>query len=254
MTLRGNVIMQKANPNNNSQVIAIYNDAKLPNLTMNVHACYNTFIGNGGNAALVHVSNADGTTMNAEISDNIISGTGRPFLVEDTATGTVTGMNNWLASNATVGPLSGSVQSASPGFRNVNEQDYRLATNSVCIGAASASSYGLPGREYWLNEVTNRQWRIRNAARDIGAFESTSTGEAVGPYSPEPRPRIGITPSGANVTIAWPLFARDFRLEQSDLDTLTDWSNAPFLPETNATGFAVSLIPSATGMGFRLRK
>src|SRR5882762_5085175 len=199
MTLRGNVIVQKSNPLNNSQIVAIYNDGGQTNLTMTGRAIYNTFVGVNTNSAFVHVSNADGTRMNAEISDNIISGTTRPFLIENTATGTVYGMNNWLKTNATVGPLIASVQSASPGFRNAAAQDYTLTNNRVCIGAGNAAVSGPPGREYFLNEATNRQWRIRAAARDIGAFESATTKGPVGPYSVEPRPQLDITPSGVSL-------------------------------------------------------
>src|SRR5437899_8239616 len=135
---------------------------------------YKTFVGVNTNSALVHVSNADGAQMNAEISDNIIYGTKTPVLVEDTNAATVTGVNNWIQANAGAGPLSGSVQSSSPGFRNAAAKDYTLTNGSVCIGAANASVFGLPGREYFQNEITNRLWRIRAAAQDIGAFESTS--------------------------------------------------------------------------------
>src|SRR5208282_500554 len=253
MTLRGNVIVQKNSPLNNSQVIAIYNDAGLPNLTLNVRALYNTFVGNGGSAAFVHVSNADQTQMNAELSDNIISGTTRPFLIEDTNTGFVTGMNNWLKTGATVGPLTGSVQSASPGFRNATAEDYTLTNNSLCIGAASAAVFGLPGKEYYLNETTNREWRIRNAARDIGAFESTTTNNPIGPYDAAPRPQLNITPSTGSVTVSWPLFAQDFLLEQSGA-SLAFWSNAPCVLVTNATGIAATVPTTTSNTLFRLRK
>jgi len=253
MTLRGNVIVQKNSPLNNSQVIATYNDAGLANLTLNVRALYNTFVGNGGSAAFVHVSNADQTQMNAELSDNIISGTTRPFLIEDTNTGFVTGMNNWLKTGSTVGPLTGSVQSASPGFRNAAAEDYTLTNNSLCIGAASAAVFGLPGKEYYLNETTDREWRIRNAARDIGAFESTSTNNPIGPYDATPRPVLNVTPSMGSVMMSWPLFAQDYVLEQSGA-LLTTWSNAPCVLVTNATGIAATA-PMTTGSTFfRLRK
>jgi hypothetical protein len=254
LTLRGNVIVQKSSPLNNSQVIAIYNDGGLANLTLNVRALYNTFVGNGGSAAFVHVSNADGTQMNAEISDNIISGTTRPALVEDSVHGTVTGVNNWLKTNAIAGTLTGSVQSAAPGFRNAGVNDYAPAPNSVCIGAASASVYGLPGKEYYLNEATNRLWRVRGGAADLGALESTSTNSPVGPYDPAPLPRLNIAPSGANAVVSWPLFAADFQLDQSDLANPISWSQTPYGTVTNATNIAVS-VPAGTGRSFlRLRR
>ena len=252
MTLRGNVFVQKTSPLNNSQVIAMYNDGGLANLTLNVRAIFNTFVGNGGSAAFVHVSNADHTAMNAEISDNIISGTTRPVLIDYASTGFVTGRNNWLKTNATVGALTGSVQSASPGFRNAAAQDYTLTNGSACIGQASAAVFGLPGKEYWLNEITNREWRIRAAARDIGAFESTSTNAPVGPYSAEPRPVLSATVESGAVTTAWPLFAQDYQLQQTALGPWA-WSDAAFSSATNATG-VLATVPIEAGGLFRLRK
>jgi len=253
MTLRGNVIVQKANPNNNSQIIALYNDGGAANLTLTVRALYNTFVGNGGNAAFVHIANADGTTMNAEIANNIIYGTGRPFLIDDSSTGSVTGRNNWLRTNATVGPLIGSVQSAAPGFRNAAARDYTLTNTSACINAASPEVFGPPGREYFLNELTNRRWRVRDAARDLGAFEHTTTNSPVGPYSPEPRPRLRITPATGSVLLSWPLFAQSFQLEQTGLVAASTWSNSPVVPTTNVTGLQVNLAARAEGYWFRLR-
>ena len=259
MTLRGNVIVQKAKPNNNSQIVALYNDGGLPNLTLNVRASYNTFIGNGGNAAFIHAANTDGTPMNAEISNNIIFGTGRPALIDNTNAATVTGLNNWIRTNAVVGtPTSGnltdSIRSAAPGFRDAAAQDYTLAPNSICIGTASATVFGLPGREYFFNEVTNRQWRIREAVRDVGAFESTTTNNPVGPYAPEPRPRLSIAPATGNVTVSWPLFAQEYRLEQSGLSSPPAWTNGISATNTNATGITAN-VPMIVGNGlFRLRK
>jgi hypothetical protein len=253
MTLRGNVIVQSASPLNNSQEIAMYNDAGLANLTLNVRALFNTFVGNGASTAFVHVSNADHTQMNAEISDNIISGTTRPYLIEYATTGIVTGQNNWLKTGVAVGSLVGSVQSANPGFRNAAAQDYTLTNGSVCIGAASASIYGLPGKEYWLNEATNCQWRIRAAARDIGAFETTSTNNPVGPYNLEPQPALSISPGIGNATVGWPLFAQNFQLQQSPLVTSFAWSNTALTLTTNATGVLATL-PIGVNSLFRLKK
>jgi hypothetical protein len=254
MTLRGNIIVQKTSPLNNSQVIAIYNDAGLSGLTLNLRALYNTFAGNGGAAAFVHVSNADHTPMNAELSDNIISGTTLPFLIEDTGNGIVTGVNNWMKTGTTTGPLTGSVLSTAPGFNNVAAEDYQLTNGSACIGAASAAVFGLPGREYYLNETTSRQYRIRDAARDLGAFESTNTNSPIGPYNAEPRPQISVSLANSTVLFFWPLFAQDFVLEQSPVGTTPIiWSNASCTPTTNADGIVATLpINSSSGL-FRLR-
>ncbi|HYG24302.1 MAG TPA: hypothetical protein VEH04_16100 [Verrucomicrobiae bacterium] len=253
MTLRGNVIVQKANPLNNSQVVAVYNDAELPNLTLNVHAFYNTFVGNGGNASFIHLANGDGTAMNAEISNNIISGTGRPFLNDNPAAGTVRGQNNWLRPNATIGPLTGSVQSSAPGFRDASNQDFRLAEDSVCIGAANPDVLSPPGREYFLNEVTNRMWRIRAAARDMGAFESTSNGPVFGPNDPEPRPALSVSFTNGAAQVSWPLFAQDYQVQESLLLEGAAWQNASGTVTTNAEGVTMTVALTNAGF-FRLRR
>jgi hypothetical protein len=254
ITVRGNVFVQAAAPDNHSQVFVLYNDTGLTNLTMSARVLYNTFVGNGGTAAFVHLSNADGTQMTAEESDNIISGTTRPYLIEDTAAGAITGLNNWLQTNATAGTLTGSVRSPTPGFRNAGLQDYTLAPGSACIGAANFSVYGLPGNEYYLNEETNRMWRIRTAARDIGAFESTSTNAPVGPYDPIPRPSLSVRTAGGTVTLGWPLFASDFQLQQSTTALPFNWVTSGFPLSTNAA--QVTATPAVVGNAqlFRLRK
>jgi hypothetical protein len=192
--------------------------------------------------------------MSAEIFNNIIYGTKTPNLVEDAVNRTVMGGNNWLQTNATPGPLTNSIQSASPGFRNAAAKDYTLAAGSSCIGAATAAVYGLPGKEYYQNEITNSQWRIRGAARDLGAFESTSTNSPVGPYDPAPRPRLNIKPSGTNALLSWPLFAQDFTLDQSALLSATGWTAAPYSYSTNATAISLSAPAISAKSFFRLRK
>ena len=255
LTLRGNVIVQNSAPQNHSQVVAIFNDGGLTNLTLNVQAVYNTFVGNGGAAALVHVSNADGTRMTAGLYDNIISGTTLPALIEDTNTGAVLGSNNWLPTGASTNLLTGTVLSAAPGFRNAAGEDYTLTNKSPCIGAASAAEFGLPGKEYYQNETNRCHWRIRNAARDLGAFENTSTNEPVGPYDAYPQPRLSPASAGGggSATLSWPLFAQDFVLQQTAPSTPPlVWSNATPPLTTNAAGVTAAMPLVASGGLFRL--
>ena len=234
MTLRGNVFVQAAAPDNHSQVFVLFNDVGLTNLTLSARVLYNTFVGNGGSAAFVHLANTTNTVMNAEESNNLVYGTTQPMLIDNTSFGVVTGVNNWLPNGATTGSLTASVKSVMPGFRNVSSQDYTLGPGSVCIGTANASVYGLPGKEYYQNEITNREWRIRAAARDIGAFENTTTSTPVGPYDPYPRPRMTISHSGPNVIFAWPLYAADFQLWEANTLPVVGWLPIAGVMTTNA--------------------
>lgn len=252
MLLRGNVIVENPLPGNHSQVVALYNDASLTNLTLSLCMLYNTFLGVNTNSALVHVSNADGTHMRAEMSDNIIYGTKTAVLIEDTNAAVVTGFNNWVQNNAAVGPLAGSITSASPGFHNSAVEDYTLVPGSACIGAAGLV-YGLPGKEYFQNETNNRSWRIRAAARDLGALESSSTGSAVGAYSLSPLPALSLSLVAGKPALAWPLFAQDFVLATSALTSPWQW--VPTVSAvTNLTGMALTEPASVGSRLFRLQR
>jgi hypothetical protein len=186
MTLRGNVIVQGDDQANGSQVVAVFNDAGVSDLTLDVRLLYNTFVGNGGRAALVHLSNEDGTRMNAVLENNIIFGTDRPTIVDDTAAGTLTGTNNWLMTGADDTGLADSVFGDDPGFSDLATLDFSLGAGSSAIGAALSTVADLPDREYFRNEVEARMYRVRSSASDIGAFESTTTGDGTGPNGPMP--------------------------------------------------------------------
>jgi hypothetical protein len=194
--------------------------------------------------------------MNTQISDNIISGTTAPYYIEDASNGSASGVNNWLPTKATVGALLNTVQSASPGFVNTNTavEDYHLAAGSVCIGAADTQVYGLPGREYFYNETTNLMWRPRAAARDIGAFESTSPDDAVGPYDAMPQPSMSITANASDLSISWPLFAQDFQIDQSSLAEPPMWTPASLTLTTNAANVAAIIPIGSTRRFYRLRQ
>src|SRR5262249_54913507 len=144
-----------------------------------------TFIGDGTHPAFVHLSNADGTTMSAQVDDNVIFGTSAPILIEDAAHGTVTGKNNWMQTGASAGALTGTVFGSDPGFVSAASEDFPLAAGSAAIGAAStAGVQDLPATEYWKDETTTRMQRARATTKDIGAFESTTTSVPQGPYGP----------------------------------------------------------------------
>jgi hypothetical protein len=183
IVLRGNVFLEGTTQNNDGQIFVLYNDTKAAGLTMSAHVLYNTVVGDGNHSAFVHLSNADGTTMVAQVDDNVISGTTQPTLVVDPTHGTVTGKNNWIAMGVPPGPLTASVQTADPGFVDPASEDYHLKQGSAGIGGASSTGVqDLPDKEYWQDEKVTRMYRARATVADIGAFESTTTSTPVGPY------------------------------------------------------------------------
>ena len=186
IVLRGNVFLEGTTQSNKGQMFVLYNDTQASGLTLSAHVLFNTFIGDGTHPAFVHLSNADGTPMSAEVDDNVIAGTSQPVLVEDATHGTVTGKNNWLQTGATAGTLTGSVFGTDPGFVSAATEGFHLAPGSGAIGAASiAGVMDLPTTEYWQDEKVTRLQRARATTKDIGAFESTTSSTPQGPYGPE---------------------------------------------------------------------
>jgi len=183
MLLRGNVLLQNAQPGNNAQVMAVYNDGEVAGLSFSIRLVNNTFVGNGGHAALVHLSNADGTAMSAELVNNIVSGTSVATLVEDADTASVSGTNNWVATGASVDGLDASITGADPGFADESAKDFTLAPGSQAIGKAAVAA-DLPQSEYYRDEQMARLSRQRTTAIDLGAFESTTHSAPSGPYGP----------------------------------------------------------------------
>jgi hypothetical protein len=191
MVLRGNVIV-RGTPLNDGQVFVMHNDQGDPNKEYYLLMVNNTIIGNGDTAALVHFSN-ENPTMNvmqsAVINNNVIYNLNRIFRVDNQAQSnwSANGSNNWL-SNGTLDTdgLQGSVTGTDPGFTNQSTGDYVPSAGSPLIGAANDALADLPDREY----VRDLQWRVRDSVFDIGAFESTSTGDAgsgdAGLGDPEP--------------------------------------------------------------------
>lgn len=180
MTLRGNLILQ-GNPQNTGQIIAVFNDNGISGVTMNLSMLWNTVVVSTQNAHVVHLSNADGTQMSAVVSNNLISGGAIPILIETMNKATSSGSNNWLPTGTPVGALTGTVFGTNP-FKNAAMKDFTLAMGSNAIGAANMAVMGAPDREYFQNETVARMYRARLSVKDIGAFESTTTGQGIGPY------------------------------------------------------------------------
>jgi hypothetical protein len=183
MTFRGNVINQGTTQANDSQILALYNDeASGSPVSFHITMLYNTLFGGGGDAALVHLADGDGTVMSAELDDNLAYGTSVATLIDLTSAATVSGSNNWLQTGTATHGLTGSVFGTDPGFNNAASDDFVPLATSPCVGAANDAVAGLPVDEYYENEVVTRMYRVRASAKDIGAFEHDTTGPGIGPY------------------------------------------------------------------------
>ncbi len=180
MLFRGNVIVQ-GNPDNHGQIIALFNDGGATGLTLAITVVNNTVIAANPQAALVHLSNKDQTTMTAEIDDNVLVGSLTPYFIDDDAHGTASGTNNWLKTGSDPIKLTGSIFGSDPGL----DMTYRPTSQSGVVGRAAKTMFG-PDREYFFDEKNNRKYRLRATVKDVGAFESTTGGDGTGPYDPPP--------------------------------------------------------------------
>jgi hypothetical protein len=82
---------------------------------------------------------------------------------------------------ASAAGLSASSAGADPGFTNAEGKNFTLAAGSGAMGKA-ATAPDQPDSEYYRDEQVARRSRTRASAKDLGAFESTTTSVPTGPY------------------------------------------------------------------------
>ncbi len=187
MLLRGNVFL-RGTPANDGQVFVMYNDQHDLGVSFHLTMVNNTIIGNDDNAALVHFGNEDpslNAMQTAVLNNNAIYSLQRIFRVDDDTLSnwSASGTNNWLSEDTIdTDGLVGSVVGDDPGFTDLLGRDFVPAGGSPLIGAADSSLNDLPDKEYYLDEDTAMRFRWRTAVNDIGAFESTTLGDPVGPH------------------------------------------------------------------------
>ncbi|MBN2494137.1 MAG: hypothetical protein JXR96_06070 [Deltaproteobacteria bacterium] len=198
LVLRGNVI-ERGTPANDGQVFALYNDQGASGKRFHLSMIANTILGNGDNAALVHICNDDpvlNELQEAVLENNAIVDLRRIFRVDEPGLSNwqTGGTRNWLSQGtADTGGLEGSVLGADPGFADPAGGDYRPASGSALIQAAAGSTRAdPPDREY----CAHLQYRWRAGAADIGAFESTTVGDPIGAYGDDPEPDGGTQTDG----------------------------------------------------------
>ena len=183
MTMVGNVFNQGSTQANDGQVWAVYNDeASGSPVTFRITMNYNTLVGAGGHAAMLHLSNADATEMDSIFANNVVSGTSVATLIEDSSHAALIGGTNWMQTGTPVGSLTGTVFGSSPGFSNAASLDFVPTAASACVGAANDTVSPVPLQEYYENETVTREYRQRATAKDIGAFEHDTSGAGIGPY------------------------------------------------------------------------
>jgi len=184
LLLRGNVFIV-GSPRNDRQIFVLLNDQRTANIGFHLSMVNNTVVGSGNTAALVHLVNAEPSlnrtqsvilTNNALIRVAQVIWVDRPSLRNWSAKGT----NNWVNTGTTgTEGLAKTVAGTGPGLRKLAAYDLVPVAPSSLIGAAAEGLPDRPFREYYRDETLTMRWRYRSAARDIGAFESTTSGPGV---------------------------------------------------------------------------
>jgi hypothetical protein len=183
LVMRGNVIVQSKAPTNKSKILTMYNDTGTPGVSMEVNLAWNTIIGQNLGSVVVQHANADLVSTKSVLSNNVIVGITKAFEIVTAAKATTSGSNNWFPTGATaLGALTGTLFGASAGL----DADFRPTTGSALLGKADPAVTPLPVAEYFRNESIKDLFRTRTSAKDLGAFESTTTGAGIGPYGTPP--------------------------------------------------------------------
>lgn len=184
LLLRGNVFIQ-GNPNNDRQIFAIVNDQKAINAAFHLRMINNTLVGNGGDTAVVHLVNADkflNRSQTVFLANNAFIGIAKVLSVDRAKleNWAAQGTGNWFSLGTHgMDAFENSVAGVAPGVRNLAANDLVPVAPSGLIGAATGVLPDLPDRELYFEMGSTLHWRPRRTVQDIGAFESTTTGEVM---------------------------------------------------------------------------
>ncbi|MBN2528941.1 MAG: hypothetical protein JXR76_21310 [Deltaproteobacteria bacterium] len=194
MTLMGNVIIQ-GTPQNQSQIIALYDDEETGVTEMNISLFYNTIIGTQRNPGQTHTLlnlRNDSIDTHATLYNNIIYNVGQVATVADSGLSnwSVTGAVNWLGNGTENMGLSEVISGDAPGFVDEAALNFTLVEAAAARNEANASLCEAPLREYYLNESTINAYRERSSAADLGAFEFGTNGAGIDAYGATPLPTL----------------------------------------------------------------
>lgn len=122
---------------------------------------------------LFRISDAGTGTVEAYNNTLYATAAGNTVTVlQTTGSGKVTLRYDWLKPGWIAGgavTASNLIQTASAGFINESQQDYHLASGSVCDN--SAGVYSVAGNPVDQEYVKPQSWEVRTSVSDIGAFE-----------------------------------------------------------------------------------
>lgn len=170
LTLLGNLIIEGQSPENDAQVLTMYNDYRWPRTTMRINMFHNTFIGNGKNEALVHLTDSGIDAQDVCLYNNIFWGNHIPIRADIAGGIKVDARNNWWPVghdySGSQAYMSASVIGETPGFVSPSTGDYRLLVSSPCRGKADAKLGMQPEFEFFLDTGAIR----RHDSSSLGAF------------------------------------------------------------------------------------
>lgn len=175
LTMIGNLIVQKTAPANDGQVFVTYRDGSGTNtIDMRINMYYNTFVGIGDNAALIHFTNSGIRQQSAYLYNNIFYGNHRPFRIDVSSGFHAEARNNWWPSgfdySAHQQYMSNSVFGSDPGFIDAAADQYSLAAGADARFKADRGIGAVAGFEPVIvgGALT---YNYRSTADDLGAYE-----------------------------------------------------------------------------------
>ena len=190
MTFLGNIFVDKEPSGNSGQVFVMYNDADYPNTRMRMNFYYNTYIGFNQNAGLIHFTNNSGHELEFQevyFYNNLIYDNQIPIIVDEllaTEGYYFESKNNWWSGTIDdysqfTDYLDSSYFGLDPSFKDYDNNNFSLNLDSELIGIANPALGEIPEFEYYFENNVHMKFRNRDS-NDIGAFESTTSGQIYG--------------------------------------------------------------------------
>jgi hypothetical protein len=177
LTYSGCVIKESADQINDTKAFTLYNSPARTGVYMKLNLFYNTFIGNDNNGSILRFTESGLAGHEVNMYNNIFYNKHDPvrFDGESEQTAVVQLNNNWWPEGYDYSEdssyMNNSIFGTDPGFQDAANHNYRITVSAQVKDGANENLCAAPPYEFELELMRQGQYKVRNSAKDLGAYE-----------------------------------------------------------------------------------
>jgi hypothetical protein len=177
LTFSGCVIKESPDQNNDTKAFTLYNSPPHQGVYMKLNLFYNTFIGNDNNGSIMRFTESGLAGHEVNMYNNIFYKKHDPvrFDGESAQTAIVVSNNNWWPEGYDYSTdsafMNNSIFGTDPGFLDAANHNFRITADAQVKDVANENLCAAPAYEFELELMRQGQYKVRNSAKDLGAYE-----------------------------------------------------------------------------------